>query len=158
MTKDPSLSLRGCSLDQLRVLFGDAVGNVSSRNSLVAGAARSDQWLGALMELGGGESEPGDLLLEMVCEPRTSLETLIAIKERAKLLHRRAHTCEGKTASLLLYNGAIAAGYCFHHTSISTRSLDQLRPLFSDLAQTMDHGALARLFRKAVGKEVDADQ
>jgi len=156
MSRNGKGSLDECSVGQLRHLLELATLPVGGRKSLASAAVDPTAWRTHLNSLCQSEDQSGDILIEMICTPRTPVETLVSIKERAKRIHKKSKTEAERAASMILYHGAIAAAYAFHRRKVSSRSIRKLAPIFEDLAQALGTDDSGAVFRQAM-KRYDAE-
>ena len=138
-----------CTLAQLHKLLSLAAEGTNIKSSLPA-QAKITNWRGYLEQLNIPNIGNGKLLIDMICSSQTSIETLRAIKDKAKLFYKNSDDNPGQTASLILYNAAIAATFSFHGKEISSRKIQDFIPLFGDLALALKEDSLSDIFRNAV--------
>jgi hypothetical protein len=156
MNQEKRSSLSGCTQEQLRVLLNLVLEGAGDNRSLPSVASEPGEWRPQLNALCESEDQSGDMLLAMVCRSSASESTLNAIKEKAKRLEKKSKTKLERAASLILYQGAVAAAYAFHGRWISTRPRQKAIPIFGDLAQSLKDDPLAQVFRIAMERYEDS--
>ncbi len=150
MNRKDKGSLAGCSVDQLRVLLSLATQAENGCQSLPSVAAAPLQWRPRLNALCESEKYSGDVLLDVACSQESDIETLIAIKQQSKDLHKQATSDLDRAACMVLYHAVIASALAFHGKWISSNQQEGAVLLYSDLAQALRKDPLAKVFRKAI--------
>jgi len=152
MNQKRNTSLSNCSLTQLHKLLSAVAEGTSKQKSLPAMAATLTEWRPCLDSLCQAEDQNGDILVEMICEPSTSVDIQKAIKEKAKQFYKKAKNESERTSCMILYHSSIAAAFGYHGKKISSRPMGKLMPIFGDLALALRNDPVVQIFREAIEK------
>jgi hypothetical protein len=97
-------------------------------------------------------ADPYADLLEAATKPTTTVEELVRIKERAKVLIGEAADARHRDAATLLYHAAVAAAFVHHDAEISGRPMRKQQTIYERFAAKLAERPLGRLFREAAAR------
>jgi hypothetical protein len=136
------------SADRLRELLALAVDRPSEYASLLARAKQVDG-LEVVLADALGTADVATQMLTDLRTPGTAIETLLAIRDRAKALINGEIENAGREAATLVYHAATAAAIGRHGINLSSVPPESRLPLYEDLATVLANDPLAAVFREA---------
>jgi hypothetical protein len=148
-----------CTTAQLRALLALALDRRGEYGALVARARHLDETrrllaeaLGSRRRLGEAVAGPGEAadLVQVVADPRTTLEAINRVRNQSKALLDRAPSDAHREAAMFIYHAATAAALGRHGINLSSIAPQGRVSLYDDLAGALGNDTLAEVFREAV--------
>ena len=152
MTRRDDSHLDTATLEQLAVLLSLASRPATPGESLPAGLpdlAECRRRLSGIPAAGFGTA---DRLLDAVCEPCSSADAFVRIRQLTQELLLRGVTKEQHDALTLVYHAAAAAAFALFGVQITNRPIEQRLALYESLAAALRETPLGSLFLRAVDR------